>query len=100
MGAIPDLADYFRRQGIAVGPTKLLQPGVRGSGQGIVRNVNTQRVLPCNHADCERPGNDNINITLPHDSPKPGYPPNLRYIFCSDAHRRAFAKGTKYERYL
>lgn len=100
MAQIPDLAEYFRRQGLDVGPTKLLRPGTRGSGQGLVRNVMTQRVLLCNHGDCEREGRDHINITLPHEAPRPGWPDNLRYIFCSERHRRAFAVGTKFEKYL
>lgn len=79
-----------------------LRPG-RGSS-GIVRNVTTGRVLPCCWADCENDGDNRIRIEAPHPQPRWKDPTTGRqemevYIFCSESHRLAFAKGTPYERY-
>jgi len=70
----------------------------------LVRNVETGRVLPCNWADCERPGDDRIQISIPHNAPRwrtlDGQCEQLIYVFCSERHRAYFARGTHFERYL
>jgi hypothetical protein len=82
--------------GLVLGPSRELRRAGRGTK---VRNVQTGRVLPCNWSDCWKDGDDRIQIVIPHDAPNRAGD-TLTYIFCSDDHRRFFAQGTKYERYL
>jgi hypothetical protein len=67
-------------------------------GAHTVRNVNTGQVLLCCHPPCEYPGDNRIQIAIPHQAPR-WFGEKLIYIFCSERCRRAFAAGTPYERF-
>lgn len=77
-------------------PPVLLRPGGRGK---LVRNVATQRVLPCCWDDCTEDGNDRIRVEIPHPTPRwkdslGGKQEMLIYIFCSDGHRNHYLART------
>jgi hypothetical protein len=56
-----------------------------------VRNVETERVLPCCWDTCQKDGDNRIQVRVPHDSPRwPGDDLTLIYIFCSTRHRDAY----------
>jgi hypothetical protein len=77
----------------------LLRPGGTGTK---VRNVETGRVLPCCWSDCEKDGSSLITVEVPHNQPRwkdptTGAQEMLVYIFCSQAHKTEFVKGSIYE---
>lgn len=71
---------------------------------GLVRNVETGRVLPCCWQDCTRDGDNRHRVEIPHPTPRwrdpaTGRQEMLVYVFCNEEHKRQFVKGTPYERY-
>lgn len=86
------------RSGLLVPPTSPVP--VRKPVVGArVHNVITGAQLLCIHGPCGNAGYDHIRIEVPHEQPQ--FLGHKRvYIFCSEACRREFAKGTPYEAYL
>ena len=69
---------------------------------GRMRNGDTGRIFPCCWSDCETPGNTRIDVQVPHPTPRwrdeaTGKQEMLVYIFCSEAHKTMFLKGTPLE---
>lgn len=57
-----------------------------------VRNMETDRVLPCCWHDCMVDGDDRVRVEVPHDHPRfPGE--KLVYIFCSESHKTFWLMG-------
>jgi hypothetical protein len=92
------IRDYLAQGG------RLIEPGRPGHK---VRNADG-RPLPCNWQDCVKDGDDRIQIAVPHPTPRwrlrkadgTVLQEQLIYIFCSEAHRAMFAKGTAFQRYV
>ena len=84
-----------RRRLAVAGPPVLLRPGMTGPTAGnIVRNVATERILPCCHDDCTANGDNRIQIQVPHERPrwrkKDGTQEMLIYIFCTEQHKEMY----------
>lgn len=84
-----ELADMFRR-------SVLIRPGARhiSSNRPVrVRSVNYPDGIPCCYGPCWNVADDRIHVDVPHEQPRfPGE--KLRYIYCSEAHRRYHVAGT------
>lgn len=65
----------------------VLSKGAHGAGGPVrVRNPGTGRVLPCCWDDCQRDGDDRIQIRTAHTQPRYDGE-QLVYIYCSERHR-------------
>ena len=59
---------------------------------GLVRNVVTERVLPCCLESCMKNGSTRYEVKIPHEDPRwvdeqTGKQEMKIYIFCSEGHR-------------
>ncbi len=83
----------------------VLRPGSKGTGKNLVRNRITDRVLPCHYAPCWEDGDTRYELLVPMEEPgwrdpATGREQRYAFVFCSDLHRRLYAVGTEYEKFL